>query len=834
MTIRWDKIEAAFAEMLESDSGERMAIIDRHCGDDVEMRRRLLAMLESHQRMGEFLEHRAFRGRCSSEGSDRDERFAGRRIGPYEAIRLIGVGGMGVVFEVRGGDPPKHFALKLLNSSVFPGDRVRRAWRHETEMLSRLPHPSIAGFVDAGIADDDAPYIVMEFVDGVPLDQFEWPIDATIHDRIKLMLCVCDAVAFGHQRGVIHRDLKPTNVLVERSRQSARADDVGGPGGKRASTERPLVLHASGIERDEAPAAAAIDVASKLSCRIKIVDFGLALPMSPDERLSVSISIAHRGAGTLAYMSPERIREPEGDADVRGDVYSLGAMLYELLTGRRPHDLADVAYAEAMRRICEEDIERPARLKRELRGDLEAILLKALAAHPADRYQTVNQLADDLKSFLDGRSVNARRAGVAYDIRKFVVRHRSVSVIAFAALAILVSVSLGLAVLYQRTNAAEREARRQAQASKDAMSLLLWVFMVDGPWQGPPGDVTIYQAMKLLVSELDRIDIDPLIEAEMRHRIGVSLRERGEFDEAERNLNIAANLTREHLGPDAPQTANCDVALACLQISSGARPDLGRLERAIDVLRRHAATEEWVRAELAVGLQALAHLHYFRGEYAEAEDPAREALRWMGEPTNGVDAQKRIGLQIDLARILVALKRTDDADAIYEKAYEEATSTLPEDDLLIGSLNEHLASKCLRERDDECAGMHAEAAIRIYEIRLPANHPTIAGGYLLRGHVHRDAGRYEQAKADYERASTMLKTIHGPTARPVLNVEYAMAKCEEAVGDFDAAVDRFTFVLTNMKTQHPELTGLIGRIEEARKQAIQKREAAQLAAAAGD
>ncbi|HRW52527.1 MAG TPA: serine/threonine-protein kinase [Phycisphaerae bacterium] len=614
------------------------------------------------------------------------------------------------------------------------------------------------------------------------------------------MLVVCDAISFAHRNGVIHRDLKPTNVLVD-WRSDDRAPEAVAPGD------------------------------SPVGSVVKIVDFGLATPISDDGAMNCSMSIALRGAGTLAYMSPERVREPMAAADVRGDVYSIGAMLYELLTGECPHNLSDLGFAAAVLQVCEADIERPARLNRSLQGDLEAILLKALARRSADRYGAVDELAEDLRRYLRREPVSAMRAGVLYDVRRFVSRHRAASALAAGAMALLVGVSIWLAVLYSRADSAEQDARRMAKASQDATSLLLWVLMNAAPSEGPAGDVPVYEVMKTLATELDRGDFDPLIEGEMRHRIGVIFRERGDYPEAERNLSIAAELVAQHLGSDSPQAANCDVALAGLRIAQSQRPDPDRLNHAVDVLRRHAESEAWVRPELAMALQALAHQDFAQERFHEAEAHAREAVQWMGDPDNLSDTRRKLGLQIDLARVLVSLHRTDEADAIYEASLQLAESMLPEDDLLVGTLSEHMASRCLRDQNYAPAETHTARAIEIYEKRLPAGHATTANAYLLRGHIHRARKRYAEAMSDYRKSAAMQAAIHGPTARPVLNVEYAIAKCAEGMGDYDEAVDRFTLVRNEMKSQFPQNAMAIARIEAALKQANDKRDAAQVVAA---
>lgn len=794
MTTRWQKTESAFLAILDAAPDKRGALIDRHCGDDAEMRRQLIELLDSEMRMGDFLEGRAFAATDAEPTPCGIDRLIGRRVAHYELRRRVGVGGMGVVYEVRDTQSQQRLALKLLHMPAGVASRIRRAWRHEAAMLARLDHPAIARFIDAGITDDDTPYIVMEFVEGVPLDRFSWPVPAKTRDRIALMLDVCDAVSHANQRGVIHRDLKPANVLV--------ATPAGG--------------------------------AADPSPRVKIVDFGLALPDDEPARWSHTISMARRGAGTLAYMSPERIRDPGAGADVRGDVYALGAMLHELLTGRRPHAVEDLSAVEAARRICEDDIERPAKRNRELRGDLEAILMKSLSRDPASRFQSVDHLADDLRAFLRRRPVSARRAGIAYDVRKFVARHRAISVTASIALVFLVATSITLGVLYQRADVAERRALHQAKVSRDATTLLLWVFMVGAPAQGPPGEVSIYHAMKMLVSELDRVAFDPLVESEMRHQIGVTLLQRGEYVEARRNMEIAERLASQCYGPDSVQAANCRLVLAQIRIALGEPLEADAVQGIVETLRRHAHNEAWVNAELAVALQLLSQVHFYRDEFAESERLVREALQCMRNPTTPRDVRKQISLTVNLARLLVAQEQYDEAMEHYESALSDARRALPPDDTLVGTIHQALATEHRRGKRYDQAMKEINLAIQIFELRLPPQHETTADAYLVRGHIHRDERRFDRAMSEYNRALAILEANCDPTDRRVLNARFSIARCAEESGDYDEAVRILGHVLSETKTRYPYRTEIIERIQKTFDRTLGKREAAQLSRADGE
>jgi len=281
------------------------------------------------------------------------------RIGPYLVRGLLGRGGMGVVYEAEQKSPNRRVAVKVLSPDAAGDDRRARLLRREAEALGRLSHPSIAVIHEAGESDDGLDYLVMELVRGVPLDRYAKEKNLSLEERLALFARVAEAVSHAHERGVVHRDLKPSNVLVG---------------------------------EDGIP---------------KILDFGLARILDPGASGSLTAS-AGGIFGTLPYMSPEHVKGGAGAADPRSDVYSLGVVLEELLTGSRPIDVESTSLPEAARRICEERPRPPSAFDPTLPRDLDAIVLRALEKDPARRHAGARELLDEVRAHLDGRGV-ARR-----------------------------------------------------------------------------------------------------------------------------------------------------------------------------------------------------------------------------------------------------------------------------------------------------------------------------------------------------------------------------------------------------------------------------------------
>jgi hypothetical protein len=300
------------------------------------------------------------------------------RIGRYRVRRLIGTGGMGAVYEAEQEQPHRTVAVKVMRQGTV-SSTARRRFEVEGEVLARLTHPGIAHVYETGYHDDGAggvPFFAMEYVrDACDILQYADDHHLNTAERLRLFVRVCDAVQYGHQQGVIHRDLKPANILI---------DADGHP---------------------------------------KIIDFGVARTTDADITLTTMHTGAGQLVGTIQYMSPEQATGEIGQIDTRSDVYALGMVLYELLTGRLPYDLSDVPITMAARIITEGRTPSPSSVVSRLRGDMEAVTLKALEKDRARRYQSASEFAADIRRFLDGEPVVARRPGRWLRAMRWVMRH---------------------------------------------------------------------------------------------------------------------------------------------------------------------------------------------------------------------------------------------------------------------------------------------------------------------------------------------------------------------------------------------------------------------------
>jgi serine/threonine-protein kinase len=591
----WRRLEDLFERAGAVPPDARAAFLAEACPDDPALRSKVLSLLSVPTDASGALESVVSR----SVEALAAETSSGQRVGPWRIVEPVGHGGMGLVYLAERADDEfaQRVALKLIRMPLATPELLSR-FRSERQILANLNHPHIASLLDGGTSDGGVPYVAMEYVDGRALDRYCDEERLSIRDRLDLFLAVCDAVSHAHRNLIVHRDLKPGNILVT---------------------------------GDGTP---------------KLLDFGIAKLLDPGDS-TPSETQTGMLLMTPAYASPEQVRgEPVTTAS---DVYSLGIILYELLTGRRPYDVSTTDPVEVVRVVCDTMPNRPSsaavtadaepstspeersrlrrtapdRLHKQLSGDLDNIALMALRKEPERRYGSVEALAQDVRKYLRGLPVLAGPDTWRYRVSKFITRNRA-AVSGTAAALLLVT---ALVSFYTVRLATERDrARLEAAKADQVASFLQGIFEVADPNRTQGENVS---ARELLDRGAGRIGAEladqPEVQATMLGVIGGVYMSLGLWDQALALRDSALTMTRALYGASSLETAHAMNGVASALTLSGRYPEADTLyRRSLDLMRRHLGDSD---PEIAVTVMGLADIQQELGAFQQADSLYTEALR---------------------------------------------------------------------------------------------------------------------------------------------------------------------------------------------------------------
>jgi len=691
------RIEAIFHEALEREPADREAFLAEVCGSDFDLRAEVQQLLKSHESADDFIEPPT----DSLAAPDREGAAVlppGKRVGSFTITRVIASGGAGTVYEAVQDQPRRTVALKVLRFGRSSAGAVRR-FELELEVLARLRHPAVAQIYEAGTFDNgtgSVPYFALEYIpEAKSIIAYADAARLNVRRRLELFAEVCDAVHHGHQRGVIHRDLKPFNILV---------DGGGQP---------------------------------------KVIDFGIARATDSDIAVTTTETDVGQIVGTLAYMSPEQCAADPDEIDIRSDVYGLGVVLYELLCGRLPYEVKNRPITQALQVIQHELPRRPSVDRAALAGDIETIVLKALEKNRSRRYQSAGDLAADIRRFLNSQPIEARPPSWTYHLRLFTRRNRALVATGAAMLAILItSVIVSTIYAVRATHAGRREAVQRNRAER--IAAFLQETLVSANPKVRQGDASV---LGMLQEAASRIDVElrdqPEIEAGVRFAIGQAYNSLWLWNEAMPHLWVSMQRYRELHGPDDPRVAAClaalSEALAYTEGPAGEQVARDSLSLHVKIYGEQSPLVTDAMRDLGYALFRCAQPPRFE----EAEKLLNDALtRYQGQSGDqGVEAAR-------CKHILAAMRyfqhRFREAVDLYREILPIYRSRLGEDHLYV--------SECL---DDFAAALHAVGRYRESEelladaVRLA---PTLLGGPWTTFSRMRRMGILQHANQQYDEA----------------------------------------------------------------------------------
>ncbi|WP_022836871.1 serine/threonine-protein kinase [Salisaeta longa] len=695
----WNRVQQVFQEAVSQDPEARDAFLQSTCAEDEALYNDVMALLETDGDAPAFLDEPP--NWSDAPWSDEQEQQGPQLPDPYDVIKPLGKGGMGRVYLARRTDVGTRVALKMIRPERT-SEKLRERFLAERRIHAKLTHPNIARVLDAGITDADVPFLVMEYVDGVPLTTYANAYQLSVRERLRLFERVCEAVAYAHRNLVVHRDLKPGNILI---------------------TDKGDTSHPKGT--------------------VKLLDFGIAKPLYPEED-----GLTRTGGRLMTpkYAAPEQIAGEQ--ITTATDVYALGVLLYELLTGALPYDWPNdatphvieqhilearpVALADAVSTSASDAevraLERqtdPASLRRMLRGDLNVICQKALRKEPEQRYASAEQLARDVERVLAHRPIEARPATWWYRTRTFAQRNTATVVAASLALVFLLG-GLGTSLWQARVAEQQRDQAQQNAAEAQAVSdFLVRLFDASDPAESRGLQVTARELLARGRTRIGALKDQPGVYAEMTNVMGNVYASLGEYATAESLLTKAVALR---------------------------------------------TTTDEAPAERAQALSDLGGLYWQQGRYAKSLGPLQRALTLLKQQTSPPqellsETYNRLGIAMS------KLYRMEEAATYRAQSLALARKLYGEESVEVAAGANNLAVMLQNMGRYAEALPHARTMLRIVQDLRQAPHPYIATGHTNVGLIAKDALMLDTARVHLQKALAMRRAIYG-TEDPRTAISY--------------------------------------------------------------
>ena len=778
---RWDRIQTLFHEAAALPQAEQTPFLRTACGPDEQLLSEVQAMLEQDSAGGSLLDRNLSEVAQQTLDSSGDANL--RAFGPYRLLRVLGEGGMGVVYLAERQDLSSLVAVKILRDAwLSPARRERFASEQRT--LAQLNHPAIARLYDAATSDDGTPYFVMEYVEGIPLTEYCKRNDSSVEARLELFRSVCEAVQHAHSHAVIHRDLKPSNILV------------------------------------------------KTDGSVRLLDFGIAKQI---ESLDLAVDQTMTGLRlmTPAYAAPEQVRGER--VGISTDVYSLGVILYELLTGELPFDLSNLTPSEAASVVAEHEPGKPSAAVRRnphpdasvasLSGaawaDLDVLCLTSMHKDPQRRYRSVEALIRDIDHYLKGEPLEARPDSFSYRTRKFVRRNRRALTGATLALAVVVGVVVFFTVRLARARTAALEQAARTQRIQRFMTNL---FHGGDEAAGPADDLKVVTLLDRGVQEARALDQEPVVQAELYQTLGTMYQKLGKFDRADSMLRSALDEHKSVFGPNSSQFAQSEISLALLRMDQAQYDEAQHLaEDGLNLAKRTLPPNDPVVAKATFTVGKVLE---DRGRYDDAIRVLDEAVRLQSRP--GIEEADLAASLSELANSQFYAGHYDISDSLNRRVLEMnskiygARHPVVADTLInLGAIQFQLG----RYQESEKFNRQALDIVQSWYGKI---HPETADAMTILGQSLTYQKRFDEANVLLHQSLSILQQVYGPVHPRVAfalnelgNVAIRQGKLDDAEADFKRVVEIYRSVYGENHYQLGIALSNLGGVYTERKDYVQ-------------